>query len=58
MLNFYIWLADRIPAKLCYFAAQRVVVESTTRDFSHVIVPELTAMDALETFAKVNKVKL
>jgi hypothetical protein len=51
-------MANQLPAKFCYFAAQRVVVEATTGEFSNVIVPELKAMDALKTFAEINKVKL
>jgi hypothetical protein len=58
MSKFYIWLAEQLPAKLCYFAANRVVVEATTGDFSHVVVPKLRAMTALETFAKINKLEL
>jgi hypothetical protein len=39
------WL---LPRKLVYWACIRLIAHATTGKFSNQIVPELTAMDALE----------
>lgn len=40
-------LAQRLPRRLVYQCAIRVAVHATTGRYSHQVVPELTAMDAL-----------
>ena len=41
------WLSWKLPRRLVYFAAIRLMVEATTGKYSHQVVPELLAIDAL-----------
>lgn len=44
----WFWLADRLPKKVVYYAAIRLIRNATTGKFQNQVVPELTAMDALK----------
>jgi len=43
------WL---LPKKIVYWAAIRLITHATTGKYSDVVVPELTAMEALDSWAK------
>ena len=43
-----IWFVGKLPRKLVYWCSIRLIVHATTGEYSHQIVPDLTAMDALE----------
>jgi hypothetical protein len=45
-------LAWILPKKLVYWAAIRLIANATQGKFSDQIVPELTAMDALQRWEK------
>jgi hypothetical protein len=46
--KFWFWWAWRLPKRLVYFAAIRLVTFATQQDeFSNTAVPELRAMDAI-----------
>lgn len=57
MENFYRWLVRKLPKKLIYFATIQLMVEVTTGKYSETVVPELTLMDGIERFEKLNKNK-
>lgn len=42
------WLAWRLPRRLAYWCAIRVLAHGTTGKFSGQVVPELTATEALK----------
>lgn len=42
------WIANRLPARVVYFAAIRLMAHATTGAYSKQIVPELYAVDALQ----------
>jgi hypothetical protein len=46
--RFCFWLAWRLPRRLCYFASIRLVAHATMGPWDRQVVPELTAMDALD----------
>ena len=46
--NFYRWLAWRLPRELVKWATIRLVAHATQGVWSNTVVPELTAMDAIE----------
>lgn len=46
--RFTIWLAWRLPKYLVYWCAIRLLSHATTGEYSHQVVPELKAMDALD----------
>jgi len=41
------WMAWRLPRKVAYWAAIRVMANATQGRWSHQLVPDLLAMDAL-----------
>ena len=45
--KFFFWLAWKLPRRLVYWCAIRLIARATTGDWGHTIVPELTAMGAL-----------
>jgi hypothetical protein len=42
----------RLPRRLAYWCAIRVIAHATTGEYSNQVVPELTAMDALKRWEK------
>ena len=42
------WIAWKLPKRVVYWCAIRVTAHATTGDYSHQIVPDLTAMDAVQ----------
>lgn len=48
MERFWFWLAWKLPRKLVYFCTVRAVASATTGKWSNQVVPELTAMDAIQ----------
>jgi len=45
--KFLFWLAGRLPKKLTYFAAIRLVAFAIQGKYSKTVVPKLTAMEAI-----------
>lgn len=43
-----LWIVWKLPKKLVYWCAIRLMAHATTGQYSKQIVPELTAMDALK----------
>ena len=48
------WIAWKIPDRIIYWCAIRVIAYATQGSYSSQIVPELTAMDAIDRFGKDN----
>jgi len=48
MNRFWRWLAWKLPNRLVYWCGIRVVANATTGRYQTTIVPELSAMDALD----------
>lgn len=48
MNKFYLWLAYRLPRRLVYWASIRLMAHATQGQWSTQIVPDLSAMDALQ----------
>ena len=46
--KFFLWLAWKVPKKLVYFCAVRLIASATTGKYSNTVVPELTATDAVD----------
>lgn len=46
--KFMFWFVWKLPKKLVYFCAIRVVSYATTGKYSNTEVPALTAMDAIQ----------
>lgn len=44
----FLWFVNRLPRKLCARVAIRVIAHGTTGRWSNQVVPELTAMEALQ----------
>ena len=42
------WIAWRLPRRVVYFAAIRLMAYATTGKYSDTVVPELEGMDAIE----------
>ena len=47
-MKFAEWLAWKLPRKVVYWAAIRLMAHATQGQYSSTIVPELTVMDALQ----------
>ena len=50
--KFYLWLAYRLPRRLVYWCARRLITYATTGKYGYQVVPELLAMDALNRWEK------
>ena len=48
MQSFWRWLSYWMPTTLVYFCTIRLIAHATTGKWSNQVVPELTAMGALE----------
>jgi hypothetical protein len=46
--KFWMWLAWHLPKELVKWSGVRLVAHATQGEYSDTVVPELTAMDALE----------
>ena len=44
------WIVWRLPKWMIYWSAVRLMAHATTGSNSHVVVPELLAMDALKAW--------
>lgn len=53
--RFWLWLANRLPKKLVMRAYFRVLAHATTGKYGTTIVPDITAMDAIDRFCKDNE---
>ena len=51
-VKIWYWIIDRLPIKLVYFCALKVVAHSTSGKYGRTIVPELSAMDAIGRYSK------
>lgn len=50
-VNFWYWMVRNIiPKKLIYFCFMHVFAEVTTGEGSNIVVPELTAIDAINLY--------
>ena len=49
-----LWIANRLPKWLVYWATIRLLAHVTGNKYSDTLVPELTVMDALERWEKNN----
>ena len=49
--RFYRWLAWLLPAKLVEWVAIRLIANATQGRWSHQVVPNLSAMDALKRWS-------
>lgn len=50
--KFYMGLAQRLPKRLVYFAALRLMIHATSGKYGDTEVPALTGMDALARWTK------
>lgn len=46
------WIVWRLPRSIVFWAAIRVVANATTGPYENQVVPELSAMDALDRWEK------
>jgi len=51
--KFWQWLAQRLPKRLVYSASIRLISHATTGKYGNTVVPQLTAVEALERWGKV-----
>jgi len=49
--KFYLWLSYRLPKELIEWCAIRLMVNATTGKYSDQVVPELTAIEALNRWS-------
>ena len=49
--NFLRWLAMRLPKRIVMFSYFNVLSEATTGKYENTVVPELTAMDAIQRWS-------
>ena len=49
------WIAWHLPKRVAMWAYYRILAYSTTGKYGKTIVPELTAMDAIDRFMKDHK---
>ena len=47
------WIAWRLPKKVVYWAAIRLIAYATSGRYGNTVVPELGAMDALKRWEEV-----
>jgi hypothetical protein len=52
---FWRWLAWKLPGPLVYWASVRLVTRATSGSFEDTIVPDLTAMEALQRWELVDR---
>jgi hypothetical protein len=48
----YQWIAYALPGRVCYWVLIRVFADVTTGKYSDTVVPELTALEALDRWGK------
>jgi hypothetical protein len=53
--KFWQWVAARLPKRLVYFASIRLIAYATTGKYGTTIVPELSAMDALQRWEAIGE---
>ena len=46
--RFFLWFVWKLPRSLIMWASIRLIAHATTGQYGNTVVPELTAMDALE----------
>ena len=46
------WIANHLPRRVVYYAAIRLIAHATTGRYGKQVVPDLTAMDALDRWDK------
>lgn len=44
----WLWLVWKLPRELVYWCAIRLMSHATAGDYSHVVTPEVTVIEALE----------
>lgn len=47
-------LARLLPRRLVYWCGLSIIADATTGEYSDTVVPELTAMDAVDRFARLS----
>jgi hypothetical protein len=50
--RFWMRVAYWLPSRLVYFASVRMIAHATTGEYGATIVPELSAMDAIDRWPK------
>jgi hypothetical protein len=51
-VNFWYWFVRTlVPQKVIYFCFMHVMAHSTTGEYGHTVVPELSGMDAIKRYA-------
>ena len=49
-IDFWNYIVRRLPKRLVYFSFIHVIAHSTNGKYGNTIVPELTAMDAIDRY--------
>ena len=49
--KFFQSLAHNLPKRIIYFASIKLIAETTSGEWSNTVVPELTAMDAIQRYS-------
>ena len=52
--KFYRWLAYRLPKRFAMWVYFDILAKATTGKYGNTVVPDLTAMDAIDRFCKDN----
>lgn len=55
--RFMMWLVYHLPKSVIYYSTIRLVAAVTTGKYSNTIVPELSAMDAIQRYQQDNDIK-
>lgn len=55
--NVMLFLAGLMPKRLIYWCSIKLIAYSTTGKYGNTIVPELTAMEALNRYGKDHRVE-
>ena len=48
----WFWIANKLPAKLIYWASIRMGAFATTGKYSNTVVPDMTFVDALKRWSE------
>lgn len=56
-VNFWLWVASKLPKKLVYFCTLYLIASVTTGKYSNTVVPVLTAMAAIQRYDKDNGIE-
>ena len=54
--GFYMWLSRKLPKRLLAVCAVQVLAQATTGKYSSTVVPEITAVDAVNRFCRIHAI--